>query len=96
MRKSQLDYCEKVGGDETTGMYAVRGNPWNHAMLALAEFPDGKIRTVRLNESADGFFSWSGRTSYKKFTVKCFVTCEDGRLKGHYDTSALQEVMSRR
>ena len=95
MRKS-LNYCEKISGDETTGMYAVRGNPWNHAVLALAEFPDGKIRTVRLNEDASNAFAWHGRTSYKKFTVKCFVTCEDGRLKGHYETSALQEVMSRR
>lgn len=87
-----IEYCEKVKGDEDTGMYAVKGSMWQHPVLALAEFPDGKIRTVRLNQKEDSHFSWPGRTSYKKHTIRCFVTNDNGRIMGHYNTSDLQEV----
>lgn len=80
-----------------TGMYPLQGNHWQHPVLARAEFPDGIIRTVRLNQQADTFFSWPGRTSYKRHTVRCFVTCDgpiEGRVYGHYDTSSLQEYIT--
>lgn len=77
-----------------TGMYPVPGNPWQHPVIARAEFSDGVIRTVRLNQQADTYFSWSGRTSYKRHTVRCFVTCEDGKVLGHYDTSDFQELFT--
>lgn len=89
MRPTTKRFLDKVSGDETTGMYALKQSMWQHPIIALAEFPDGKIRTVRLNQSADSFFSWPGRTSYKRRTVKCFVCCEDGRYMGHYETSSL-------
>lgn len=93
MKRALISCLKKVSGDEETGMYAVRHYYWDHPVMALAEFPDGKIRSVRLNHQADTFFSWPGRTSYKHHTVKCFVTNENGRIMGHYDTSALQEVL---
>ncbi len=90
-------YCNlvKLTGDKDTGMFAFTWDPWRNPVIAKAEFPDGKIRTVRLNQSADSYFSWPGRTSWKRFTVTCFVTNEDGRIMGHYNTSSLQEAMGR-
>lgn len=91
------DYLEKVSGDETTGMFVCPGG-WEHPVIARAEFPDGVVRTVRLNQQADTFFSWPGRAAWKRHTVRCFVTCDgpvEGRYYGHYETSALQEVMSK-
>lgn len=94
--RPNLQYLTKVVGDTNTGLYAVKGSLWRHAVYALAEFPDGKIRSVRLNQQADSFFSWPGRTSYKKHTVTCWVEVSDDgkdRILGHYDTSSLQQYI---
>lgn len=48
---------------------------WHHPMVirnVLCE--DGIRRTVRLNQDADTYFSWSGRTSFGKVTVRGTVT----------------------
>ena len=88
-----LKHCEKSYGDNDTGMYYYRDDYWQHDVIALAEFPDGKIRVVRLNMQADTYSSWPGRASYRNTTIRCFVTNEDGRIKGHYNTSDLQRVL---
>ena len=54
------------------------GNIWGHPHAARALCEDGKIRKVRLNQSPDTAFSWSGRASIKGKTVRGFVYHGDG------------------
>ncbi len=51
------------------------GNAWQHPHKvkgALCE--DGVRRTVRLNQQADTYGSWPGRTTIRGKTVRGFVT----------------------
>ena len=56
-----------------TGMIAWPGG-WEHPYAALARCPDGRIRRVRLNQSADTFFSWPGRVSAYGKTMRGYVS----------------------
>jgi hypothetical protein len=91
MTRTNLKHFTKSSGDEDTGMYYWNGSYWQHPIRAIADF-NGTLRMVRLNQQADTFFSWPGRTSYGRFTLRCYVTTnDDGRLIGHYERAALEE-----
>ena len=53
------------------------GNIWGHPHAAKAVCADGIVRKVRLNQSPDTFFSWSGRVTIKKLTVTGYVHADD-------------------
>jgi hypothetical protein len=63
----------------TTGQATWWGNGfWQHAWYvrdALCE--DGRRRTVRLNQQADTYFSWAGRTTIGGKSVRGFVSGDD-------------------
>ena len=44
------------------------------AQVRHALCPDGVRRTVRLNQQADTYFSWPGRTTIKGRSVRGFVS----------------------
>lgn len=53
----------------------TNGNAWGHPHKAVNVLcPDGRRRTVRLNQAADSFFSWPGRASINGRTVRGYVT----------------------
>jgi hypothetical protein len=53
----------------------TNGNMWGHPHKATNVLcADGKRRTIRLNQSADTFFSWPGRTSIGGKSVRGYVT----------------------
>lgn len=63
--------------------YITNGNMWRHPYAAKAKCPDGVIRTVRLNQQADTYFSWPGRCTIKGKTLTGFVTGGDNGLEFH-------------
>jgi len=51
---------------------------WQHPVaIRKALCPDGVRRTIRLNQQADTYFSWPGRTTIKGRSVRGFVTTEN-------------------
>lgn len=62
--------------DKKTGF--ISNNIWGHPHAATAICEDGKVRKVRLNQSPDTYFSWTGRTSLKGKTVRGMVYYGDG------------------
>ena len=66
-----------------TTHFVTNGNPWGHPYAAKAYGPGGGgIITVRLNQSADTFFTWPGRASVNGKTVRGFVfSRDDGELE---------------
>ena len=62
----------------------VRGyGGWQHPVaIRGALCPDGRRRTVRLNQDADTYFSWPGRTTtIGGRSVRGFVMTEDDDWK---------------
>lgn len=62
--------------DNGTGTGMVdNGNGWHHPHAARAMCPDGKVRTVRLSQAADTFFTWParGRATAGGRTVRGYV-----------------------
>lgn len=54
--------------------------PWHHPIAVRGALcPDGRRRTVRLNQSADTYFSWPGRTTIGGRSVRGAVySTQDG------------------
>lgn len=59
-----------------TGVCRTGYGFWEHPTAMKAQCEDGVIRTIRLNQQADTFFSWSGRTTIKGKSVRGYVTVE--------------------
>ena len=66
-----------------TGVCLTGYGQWNHPLAMKAICEDGVIRTIRLNQQADTFFSWPGRTTIKKKSVTGWVSCDDGVYHFH-------------
>lgn len=68
-------------GEDHNGTYMLLATVygWQHPVACRAICPDGKTRTVRLSQAADTFFSWPGRVTIGKRTVRGFVSIEDER-----------------
>lgn len=68
----------------TLAEVVTTGGMWEHPVKILhALCPDGKRRTVRLNQAPDTYFSWSGRATINGKTVTGFTTLtEDSREEG--------------
>ena len=63
-----------------TGMI-TNGNGWGHPHACDAIGPDGKVRRVRLQESAWSYADWDGRCSYQGETRRVCVYFEDGQYR---------------
>ncbi len=57
-----------------TGVCLTGYGEWQHPLAMKARCEDGVIRTVRLNESADTYFSWGGRVTIKGKTITGYVS----------------------
>ena len=61
--------------------FITNGNHWQHPYKARARLEgDGRILTIRLNQAPDTAFSWGGRTTVGKKSVRGFVHNVDGQL----------------
>lgn len=71
---------------EGTGFYSIPG-PCNLRVLAMAKCEDGVVRTIRLNQQPDTWFSHPGRTSIKGKAVRGYVTMDEVEpLEGYKPT----------
>ncbi len=59
------------------GTWTETVGPWGLFTRARAICPDGKVRVVRLAQTADTFFSVPARVSYRGKTVAGFITFHD-------------------
>lgn len=67
-----------VPGETQTRAVMIYGyGAWHHPVAVRGALcPDGRRRTVRLNQQADTYFSWPGRTTIAGRSVRGFV-CSD-------------------
>lgn len=65
----------------TTRMIHHPSDPWKHPYKAIARCEDGTVRTVRLNQEADTWFSWPGRTTIQGKSIRGYVTQDGAELR---------------
>lgn len=64
----------------TTGRTRTWTNPfWGNLIAVTAICPDGRVRKIRLNQSADTFFSHPGRTTIAGHAITGYVSHGDDR-----------------
>lgn len=61
---------------EGTGIYSLPNN-FGIRVLAMAKCDDGVVRTIRLNQQPDTWFSHPGRTSIKGKSVRGYITFDE-------------------
>lgn len=65
--------------------------PWSLFVKAKAICPDGKVRSIRLSQCADGYTTVPGRVNYRGITVSGFITFKEGRQTMKGDLAPLTE-----